>query len=93
MDVTKRACIVPTILLADDNEVIRRVIRFLLSQRADLEISAEAVDGEQAVQMARARCPDLAILDISMPRNNGIEAAKEIVAICPQTIVLYRQPL
>lgn len=76
------------ILLADDNELTRRVIRFVLCQRADLEVSAEAVDGEEAVQMAKLQCPDLAILDISMPRKNGIQAAKEIVAFCPQTIVL-----
>ena len=49
---------------------------------------AEAADGEEAVELAKKSCPDLAILDIQMPRKNGIEAAKEILRQCPTTIIL-----
>jgi DNA-binding NarL/FixJ family response regulator len=53
-----------------------------------LEIVAEAADGEEAVQKAKIDCPDLAILDIEMPRKNGIQAAREIISFCPNTAIL-----
>jgi DNA-binding NarL/FixJ family response regulator len=76
------------ILIADDNELGRIAIKFLLRERTDLEISAEAVDGTEAVEKAKNNCPDLAILDIEMPRMNGIEAARELIKYCPDTIVM-----
>lgn len=76
------------ILLADDHEKSRVLIRGLLSQRPDWEVYAEAADGQEAVELAKKSCPDLAILDIQMPRLNGIQAAQEILKECPSTIIL-----
>jgi two-component system, NarL family, response regulator NreC len=76
------------ILVADDHEAIRVLIRTLLSRKPEWKICAEAVDGQEAVEIAKKSCPDLAILDIQMPRLNGIEAAKEIIQDCPSTIIL-----
>jgi DNA-binding NarL/FixJ family response regulator len=76
------------ILLADDNPLARAAIKLLLADRTDLEICAEAADGEEAVEKAKIECPDVAILDIAMPRMNGIEAAREILRFSPTTLVL-----
>lgn len=76
------------ILVADDHETARLLIRTLLSKRPEWKVYAEAADGEEAVELARKSCPDLAILDIQMPRKNGIEAAREILRECPGTIIL-----
>jgi DNA-binding NarL/FixJ family response regulator len=76
------------ILLADDHEKSRVLIRRLLSQRPDWEVYAEAADGREAVELAKKSCPDIAILDIQMPRLNGIQAAQEILKECPSTIIL-----
>jgi DNA-binding NarL/FixJ family response regulator len=76
------------ILVADDHEIVRLLIRTILSQKPEWKICAEAVDGQEAVEIAKKSCPDLAILDVQMPRLNGIEAAKEILRYCPSTIIL-----
>ena len=76
------------ILVADDHQTARLLIRTLLSQRPEWKICAEAADGQEAVEIAKKSCPDLAILDIQMPRLNGIEAAREILRYCPSTIIL-----
>ncbi|HXO04557.1 MAG TPA: response regulator transcription factor [Candidatus Sulfotelmatobacter sp.] len=79
---------VTRILVADDHETSRLLIRTLLSKNPEWKVYAEAADGEEAVELAKKSCPDLAILDIQMPRKNGIEAAKEILRECPSTIIL-----
>lgn len=76
------------ILLADDQDFMRNSIRRLIEQKPGLEICAEAVDGAEAVEKARELCPDIALLDIVMPKLNGIEAAKNILETCPNTLVL-----
>jgi DNA-binding NarL/FixJ family response regulator len=76
------------ILLADDDELARAAIKLLLSDRTDLKIIAEAADGEEAVEKAKIDCPDVAIVDISMPRMNGIQAAMEILRFSPTMLVL-----
>jgi DNA-binding NarL/FixJ family response regulator len=76
------------ILVADDQKMVRQMIVDILSARADWEICAQAEDGEEAVRLAKKSCPDLAILDISMPRKNGIEAAKELLEFCPNVIIV-----
>ncbi|MBC8492447.1 MAG: response regulator transcription factor, partial [Chloroflexi bacterium] len=76
------------ILLADDHVMLRQGTRELLEREEDLEVVAEAGDGEEAVQLAVSRHPDIAIMDIAMPRLNGIEATKQIKAQCPSTAVL-----
>ncbi len=76
------------ILLADDHEAARKMIRNVLSERTDWVIIAEACDGAEAVKMAHEDCPDVAILDFQMPGLNGIEAAKRILERCPAAVVV-----
>ena len=76
------------ILLADDHAVVREGTRELLEREEDMEVVAEAGDGEEAVRLATSRHPDVVIMDIAMPRLNGIEAAKQIKATSPETAVL-----
>lgn len=76
------------ILIADDHAVVREGTRRILEQEQDLEVVAEASDGEEAVRLATSSKPDVAIIDISMPKLDGIEATKQIKALCPTTTVL-----
>jgi DNA-binding NarL/FixJ family response regulator len=66
------------ILLADDHAVVRRGLKLVLEAEPDLEVVAEASDGAEAVQLAVAEDLDLAILDVTMPRLTGIQAARRI---------------
>lgn len=75
------------ILLAEDETIIRLDLRDLL-ERAGFEVCAEARDGEEAVELARETVPDLAILDVKMPRLDGIEAARRILEERPIPIVM-----
>ncbi|PYM35769.1 MAG: DNA-binding response regulator [Candidatus Rokuibacteriota bacterium] len=77
----------PRVLLADDHLIVRQGLKVLL-QREGLEIVGEAADGQQAVRLARDRCPDVAILDFAMPVLNGLDAAREILRICPRARVI-----
>ena len=66
------------IILADDHAVIRRGLRLLLEQQEDFEVVGEASDGREALALAEALKPDIAVLDITMQNMNGIEAARQI---------------
>ena len=76
------------ILLADDHALVRRGVRLILDQEDDLTVIAEAADGAEAVELARADPPDLAILDIAMPRMTGLQAARELSRIQPGLRIL-----
>ena len=76
------------ILIADDHAVVREGTRRILEQEKDLEVVAEAVDGEEAVKLATELKPDVAIIDISMPNLDGIGATKKIKELCPEVNVL-----
>jgi NarL family two-component system response regulator LiaR len=76
------------ILLADDHVMVRQGTRELLEREKDMEVVAEAGDGEEAVQLVGREHPDVAIMDIAMPKLNGIEATKQIKALCPTIAVL-----
>jgi DNA-binding NarL/FixJ family response regulator len=76
------------ILLADSREEIRKLIREIINQRSDWHVCAEASDGIEAVEKAKAFCPDLAILALKMPRLDGLETSKQILHTCPQSIVI-----
>jgi DNA-binding NarL/FixJ family response regulator len=73
------------ILVADDHESARKAIVNLLST---WRVYVEASDGEEAVRLAKASCPDVAILDVSMPRKSGLQAAAEMLEICPNVIIV-----
>jgi AmiR/NasT family two-component response regulator len=75
------------ILVAEDETIIRLDLRELL-ERAGFEVCAEARDGEEAVELARSEQPDLAIMDVKMPRVDGIEAARRILDDRPIPIVM-----
>jgi len=66
------------ILLADDHVLVRGGVRRILDAEPDLTVVAEAADGAEAVELAHSTSPDLAVLDISMPRMTGLQAAREI---------------
>ena len=76
------------ILIADDHEVVRRGIRALLEGHPGWEIIGEAEDGRGAVDRAKELKPDLVLIDIGMPKLNGLDAARQIVESCPLTRVL-----
>jgi len=76
------------ILIADDHAVVREGTRQILEQEADLTVVAEAGDGEEAVRLAGNFKPDVAIIDIAMPKLDGIEATKQIKALYPTVAVL-----
>jgi two-component system, NarL family, response regulator NreC len=66
------------VLLADDHAVLRAGLRALLGAEPDMEVVGEAEDGEEAVRQARALQPDVVVLDIAMPRLNGLEVIRQI---------------
>jgi DNA-binding NarL/FixJ family response regulator len=71
------------VLVADDHAVVRRGVRSILSAQPDFEVLAEAADGAEAVDTALRLRPDLAILDVSMPRLTGLQAAGELARRAP----------
>ena len=75
------------ILVAEDETIIRLDLREIL-ERAGFEVCAEARDGEEAVELALSEKPDLAILDVKMPRLDGIDAARRILGERPIPIVI-----
>jgi NarL family two-component system response regulator LiaR len=76
------------ILIADDHAVVREGTRQILEQETDLDVVAEAADGEEAVRLAGSSSPDVAILDIAMPKVDGIEATRQIKALYPAIAIL-----
>jgi two-component system, NarL family, response regulator NreC len=72
------------ILLADDAPAVRKGVRGLLETEG-FEVVGEAADGREAVLLAQALDPEMAILDLSMPTLSGLDAAREIRALCPRT--------
>jgi DNA-binding NarL/FixJ family response regulator len=83
----------PRVLLADETPVVRQRVKGLL-EREGFEIVGEAADGQEAVKLAQALDPDVAILDLSMPQLSGMAAAREIKQLCPKTqlILLTEHP-
>ncbi len=76
------------ILIAYDHGIVRGGLRLLLERQPDMEVVAEAVDGVDAFESALAARPDLCILDVSMPRMTGLQAARQIRSHLPDTSVL-----
>jgi DNA-binding NarL/FixJ family response regulator len=82
------SAMVKSVLIADDQEVIRRVLCLLFASQDDFEVCGEAENGQEAVEMAQALHPDLIMLDLSMPVMNGIEAACALKRLMPMTPII-----
>ncbi|WP_374974512.1 response regulator [Microbacterium trichothecenolyticum] len=76
------------VLLVDDQELIRLGFRLVLEAEADVSVVGEAADGDEAVRAVAAHAPDVVLMDIRMPRTDGIAATRSIVAAYPATRVL-----
>ena len=76
------------VLLADDHKIISSALQYLLEAQGDIEVVAIAADGQEAVEKARKECPDVVIMDISMPRLDGIAATRQLCECCPKTRVV-----
>jgi two-component system response regulator NreC len=76
------------ILLADDHSILRMGLKMLIGAAPDLEVVGEAADGEEAIALAQRLEPDVVLMDISMPRVDGIKATKAIKRAVPQARVL-----
>jgi two-component system response regulator NreC len=77
------------VLIADDHAVVRSGLRVLLGADPDLEVVGEAGTGEEALRLAEELRPDLVLLDISMPGENGIETVRRLKAKLPALVVLF----
>jgi DNA-binding NarL/FixJ family response regulator len=77
-----------SILIADDHAVVRRGLRALVETHPKWKVVSEASNGREAVEMATKARPNVAILDISMPELNGLDAAAQILKVSPQTRIL-----
>ena len=76
-----------TVILADDHAILRDGLRFLLEAAGDIQILSTASNGEEAVKQTKMHCPNVIVMDISMPVMSGIEATKHICKVCKHTKV------
>jgi len=76
------------IIIVDDHAVVRQGLRFLLEQQADISVVGECGDGEQAVALAGTLLPDVMLLDLLMPKMDGMTAVREIKRITPTTQII-----
>jgi DNA-binding NarL/FixJ family response regulator len=76
------------VLLVDDHGIVRDALYYLLSAQGDIDIVGTAVDGQDAVEQVRQDCPDVIVMDIAMPRKDGLQATREICKFCPATRVV-----
>lgn len=76
------------ILLAEDHAIMREGTREFIKREEDMEVVGEAGDGEEAVRLATQLKPDVIVMDIRMPKLNGIEATKQIKSVLPNTAIL-----
>lgn len=76
------------VILADDHAILRQCIRTALERRPDIQVVGDCDNGDLAVHKAKELQPDLAILDVTMPGTNGIEAARRIRQESPGTVII-----
>jgi len=76
------------LLIADDERLFRQSLKILLETGSDIKVVADAADGQETVMAARETAPDLALLDVDMPKMDGIKAARLIGAVSPRTKIL-----
>lgn len=77
-----------TILIVDDHPLIRQALRAVLEKEPDMEVVAETGDGVSAVALAEKLCPDVVIMDVSLPGMDGAEATRQVKMVSPRTAVL-----
>jgi DNA-binding NarL/FixJ family response regulator len=77
-----------TVLLADDHTLVRQGLKALLVAEEDMQVVAEAENGQQAVNLAKKTTPDVVIMDLAMPMMNGLSATRQILKAVPTTKVL-----
>jgi DNA-binding NarL/FixJ family response regulator len=76
------------VVVANEQEVVRAGLRSILSKQHDIDVVGEAMDGIAAVRIVRQLLPDVAILDVSLPLLNGVEATRQIAQQCPRVKVI-----
>jgi DNA-binding NarL/FixJ family response regulator len=77
------------ILIVDDLEYIRKLVRQFLSKNSDVFITGEAGSGDEALEEVKRNCPDVILLDMSLPNISGIEVAKQIRALLPEVRIYF----
>lgn len=77
-----------SVLIADDEAVVRETISIYVNSAPDMQVVGTAADGRAAVQMAETLCPDIILMDIQMPRVDGVEAVAEVLRLLPRTHVV-----
>jgi DNA-binding NarL/FixJ family response regulator len=77
-----------SILIVDDSEAVRNITRLFLESQADLNVCGEAVDGVDGIEKAKTLKPDVILLDLAMPRMNGVEAASIIKRTLPNVRII-----
>ena len=77
-----------SVLLVDDHSLVRRGFRRMLDDEPDIDVVAEAADGEEAIRLARSLKPRVVIMDSALPGINGLEATRKILQFAPETLVL-----
>jgi DNA-binding NarL/FixJ family response regulator len=77
-----------SVLLVDDHSLVRRGFRRILEDEPDIEVTGEAADGMEAVQLAQKLQPQVVVMDCAMPKMNGLDATRKILEKRPQTLVL-----
>lgn len=76
------------VLLADDHKVMRDILSLVLGDEPDIEVVGEADDGARAVELASKMHPDIVVMDVTMPRLNGIDATRRITSALPDVHVI-----
>lgn len=76
------------VVLADDHPIMRKGLRLLVNEQADMEVVGEADNGREAIAVALRLRPDVVVMDVSMPELNGLKATEKLKELCPETKIL-----
>jgi DNA-binding NarL/FixJ family response regulator len=76
------------VLISDDHDLIRQALSTVINNEADMEVVGEAVDGENAIELATKLKPDAVVMDIQMPRMSGVDATRQIKKVLPEAVIL-----